>query len=156
MSGSGRKVSAGRRLSHVGRRHVPPYGKAGGAAGCQLRGSVGCDSEPGASPHEGGAIFLYGKTGCGEAVRRQSRKAKGLAVSVQSLPALVFKFKYYTMVYSHVVCSPPLLFWLLKKVMPTTWMAKFHFNGTDSIWFESSLLFKRPLRFVDRKSQTSP
>lgn len=29
--------------------------------------------------------------------------------------------------------------------MPTTGMAKFHFNGTDSIWFESSLLSKRSL-----------
>ena len=33
-------------------------------------------------------------------------------------------------------------------------MAKFHFNGTDSIWFESPLLSKRPLHFVDRKSET--
>ena len=62
------------------------------------------------APERAAPCFCTEKRAAGQAARRQSRKAKGLAVSCKAFPVLVFKFKYYIMVYSHVICSPPLVF----------------------------------------------
>ena len=77
MSGSGRKLSAGRRLSHMGRRHVPLRngGRRGPVPAEGLSGLGLGAGRPRRS--EGGAIFPYGKTGRGgggaEAVEESER-----------------------------------------------------------------------------------
>lgn len=115
---------------------------------------MGCDSEPGGPrPTEGGAIFLYGKTGCGgggaEAVEESERIG---CFGAKPSPPWFSNLNITPWFIATLFVPLPSFLVVKKKVMPTTWMAKFHFNGTDSIWFESSLLSKLPLRFVDRKS----
>lgn len=115
---------------------------------------MGCDSEPGGPrTTEGGAIFLYGKTGCGgggaEAVEESERIG---CFGAKPSPPWFSNLNITPRFIATLFVPLPSFLVVKKKVMPTTWMAKFHFNGTDSIWFESSLLSKRPLHFVDRKS----